>query len=237
MLFPISKRGFLASTVAAASLFWPSLARAQEAYPNQNVRFLVAFPAGGPTDAIARILGERLTEKWGQSVVIENRGGAGGNIAARQVAKAEPNGYTVLVTTSAYAVNPSLTANAGYVPETDFKTAVVAATTPEHHRCRRRSQGVQSQGAARGREDREIHLRHAGARHHAAPLGREDLQGAGQGRHSACAVHRRGAASQRAARRAHNACLSRHAADDRAHQERSNQGAGRDQRQAGAEPA
>jgi tripartite-type tricarboxylate transporter receptor subunit TctC len=94
------------------------------------VRFLVAFPAGGPTDAIARILGERLTEKWGQSVVIENRGGAGGNIAARQVAKAEPNGYTVLVTTSAYAVNPSLTANAGYVPETDFKTAVVAATSP-----------------------------------------------------------------------------------------------------------
>jgi tripartite-type tricarboxylate transporter receptor subunit TctC len=88
------------------------------------------FPAGGPTDAIARILGERLTEKWGQSVVIENRGGAGGNIAARQVAKAEPNGYTVLVTTSAYAVNPSLTANAGYVPETDFKTAVVAVTTP-----------------------------------------------------------------------------------------------------------
>ena len=130
MLFPISKRCFLASTVAAVSFFWPSLARAQEAYPNQNVRFLVAFPAGGPTDAIARILGERLTEKWGQSVVIENRGGAGGKIAARQVAKAEPNGYTVLVTTSPYAVNPSLTANAGYVPETDFKTAVVAATSP-----------------------------------------------------------------------------------------------------------
>ena len=130
MLFSISKRSLLASTVAAASLFWPSLARPQEVYPNQNVRFLVAFPAGGPTDAIARILGERLTEKWGQSVVIENRGGAGGNIAARQVAKAEPNGYTVLVTTSAYAVNPSLTANAGYVPETDFKTAVVAATSP-----------------------------------------------------------------------------------------------------------
>src|SRR2546421_11178608 len=130
MLSFISKRCFLASTVAAVSFFWPSLARAQEAYPNQNVRFLVAFPAGGPTDAIARILGERLTEKWGQSVVIENRGGAGGNIAARQVAKAEPNGYTVLLTTSAYAVNPSPTANAGYAPETDFKTAVVAVTTP-----------------------------------------------------------------------------------------------------------
>src|SRR5262245_53867138 len=84
-------------------------AGADESYPNQNVKFVVAFPAGGPTDALARILGQRLSEKWGQGVVIENRGGAGGNIAARQIAKAEANGYTVLVTTSAYAVNPSLT--------------------------------------------------------------------------------------------------------------------------------
>src|ERR1700693_1534737 len=96
MQVPISKRCLLASTVAAVSLLWPSLTRPQEAYPNQNVRFLVAFPAGGPTDAIARILGERLTEKWGQSVVIENRGGAGGKLAARPVAKAEPDGYTGL---------------------------------------------------------------------------------------------------------------------------------------------
>jgi tripartite-type tricarboxylate transporter receptor subunit TctC len=105
-------------------------ATAQESYPSQNVKFVVAFPAGGPTDAIARILGQRLGEKWNQGVVIENRPGAGGNIAARQIAKAEPNGYTVLVTTSAFAVNPSLTANAGYVPETEFKTAIVVATTP-----------------------------------------------------------------------------------------------------------
>ncbi len=130
MPFRISKRSLLVSTFAAIGVLWSSPISAQEAYPNQNVRFLVAFTAGGPTDAIARILGDRLTEKWGQTVVIENRGGAGGNIAARQVAKAEPNGYTVLVTTSAYAVNPSLTANAGYSPETDFKTAVVVATTP-----------------------------------------------------------------------------------------------------------
>jgi tripartite-type tricarboxylate transporter receptor subunit TctC len=107
-----------------------SAAKAQDSYPSQNVKFVVAFPAGGPTDAIARILGQRLSEKWGQGVVIENRGGAGGNIAARQIAKAEANGYSVLVTTSAFAVNPSLTANAGYAPETEFKTAIVAATTP-----------------------------------------------------------------------------------------------------------
>ncbi len=108
----------------------PSPATPQESYPSQNVKFVVAFPAGGPTDAIARILGQRLSEKWGQGVIIENRPGAGGNIAARQIAKAEPNGYAVLVTTSAFAVNPSLTANAGYAPETEFKAAIVAATTP-----------------------------------------------------------------------------------------------------------
>ena len=105
-------------------------ATAQDPYPSQNVRLIVAFPAGRPADSVARILGQRLQEKWGQGVVIENRGGAGGNIATRAVAKADANGYTLLVTTSAYAVNPSLSKNAGYAPETDFKTVIVAGTTP-----------------------------------------------------------------------------------------------------------
>jgi len=130
MHFRSSKRSFLGFIFATVGLLFASATSAQDSYPSQNVRFVVAFPAGGPTDAVARILGQRLTEKWGQSVVIENRGGAGGNIATRQVAKADPNGYTVLVTTSAYAVNPSLTANAGYSPEADYKTAIVVATTP-----------------------------------------------------------------------------------------------------------
>jgi len=116
---------------AAAAVFGAALpAAAQDVYPSQTVKFVVAFPAGGPTDAMARILGQRLGDKWGQGVVIENRAGAGGNIAARQIAKAEATGYSVLVTTSAFAVNPSLTSNAGYSPETEFKTPIVAATTP-----------------------------------------------------------------------------------------------------------
>src|SRR4029079_3786475 len=110
MHFSASVRCALVSTLATLGPLFASATGAQDNYPSQNVRFVVAFPAGGPTDAVARILGQRLSEKWGQGVVIENRGGAGGNIATRQVAKAEPNGYTVLVTTSAYAVNPSLTA-------------------------------------------------------------------------------------------------------------------------------
>ena len=116
--------------LAVATLFPAGVARAQESYPSQDVRFVVAFAPGGPADSIGRIIGQRLSEKWGRAVIIENRGGAGGNIAAQQVAKAEPTGYTVLVTTSAYAVNPSLSVNAGYSPKSDFRTAAIVATTP-----------------------------------------------------------------------------------------------------------
>lgn len=100
-----------------------------QTYPSQSVRLLVAFAPGGPADIIARIVGQKLTERWHQPVVIENRGGAGGNIAAMQAAKAEPNGTTILVTTSAFAVNPSLSSKAGYAPD-EFRVAIIAATTP-----------------------------------------------------------------------------------------------------------
>jgi tripartite-type tricarboxylate transporter receptor subunit TctC len=98
-------------------------------YPNKPVKLLVAFAPGGPADSIARIIGQKLNERWKQTVVVENRGGAGGNIAAMNAAKADPDGYTVLVTTSAFAVNQTLTKNPGYKPE-EFKAAVIAATTP-----------------------------------------------------------------------------------------------------------
>jgi tripartite-type tricarboxylate transporter receptor subunit TctC len=121
------RRTFTAALAAAALGISPALA--QQPYPSQPVKLIVAFAPGGPADIIARILGQKLNEQWHQPVVIENRGGAGGNIAAAFVAKAEPNGTTILVTTSAFAVNPSLSAKAGYTPE-QFKTAVIAATTP-----------------------------------------------------------------------------------------------------------
>ena len=132
---PSTRTWHLAAALTLSALLAslvPTPTPAQDAYPSQNVRLIIAFPAGGPTDSVARILGQRLQEKWGQGVVIENRAGAGGNIATRQVAKADANGYTLLVTTSAYAVNPSLSKNAGYAPETDFKTVIVAGTTPQH---------------------------------------------------------------------------------------------------------
>lgn len=113
---------------AFAGLFAVSAAQAQD-YPNKPVKLLVAFAPGGPADIIARIVGQKLGEVWKQSVVVENRGGAGGNIAAAAAAKAEPDGATILVTTSAFAVNQTLSKNPGYSSD-DFRAAVVVATTP-----------------------------------------------------------------------------------------------------------
>ena len=124
----IVTRPALAALLAAVTIA-STLPAAAQPYPSQPVKLVVAFAPGGPADLIARILGQKLNEQWKQPVVIENRGGAGGNIAAGVTAKAEPNGYTVLVTTSAFAVNPSLSSKAGYNPA-DFTTAIVAATTP-----------------------------------------------------------------------------------------------------------
>src|SRR5918912_1031456 len=101
---------------------------APPAWPDRPVRLIVGFAPGGPADIVARILAEPLSETWGQPAVVENRGGAGGNLAAQQVARAKPDGATALVTTSAFAVNPSLSRSAGYKPEEFVAAAIIAAT-------------------------------------------------------------------------------------------------------------
>jgi tripartite-type tricarboxylate transporter receptor subunit TctC len=104
-------------------------ANAQGAWPDRTVRLVVAFAPGGFADLIGRSLGEQLAPMWRQSVVVENRGGAGGNVAARLIARAAPDGYTALVTTGAFAINPTLSRNPGYQPE-EFRVAAVVAGTP-----------------------------------------------------------------------------------------------------------
>src|SRR4030088_1943379 len=87
----------IASAVAGlAILAWSGASLAQDAYPTKPVRLLVPFPAGGAVDIVARTLGDELARRWAQSVIIENRPGAGGTIAAAAAAKAPPAGYTVL---------------------------------------------------------------------------------------------------------------------------------------------
>ena len=96
-----------------------------QAWPSKPVRIVIPFASGGPTDIIARLVGQKLNEILGQPMVVESRAGAGGNIGTASVAKSAPDGYTVLLTSSAYAVNVSLSADPGYNPDRDFLPAVV----------------------------------------------------------------------------------------------------------------
>ena len=99
-------------------------------YPSKPIRMVVAFPPGGPVDIVARLLAPKITEALGQQIVVENRAGAGGNVPTQQVAKAPADGYTLLMHSSASAVNPSLTPNAGYDPQKDFTPIAVVAAQP-----------------------------------------------------------------------------------------------------------
>jgi tripartite-type tricarboxylate transporter receptor subunit TctC len=108
-------------TIACAFLYLVfSGAVLAQAWPSKPVRIIIPFAPGGPTDIIARIAGQKLTEILGQPMVIESRAGAGGNIGTAAVAKSAPDGYTMLMTSSAFAVNVSLSPNAGYDAERDF---------------------------------------------------------------------------------------------------------------------
>jgi tripartite-type tricarboxylate transporter receptor subunit TctC len=108
-----------------------SLPACAQAYPTKPIRLVVPFPAGGSLDVVARAIGQKLTEAWGQPVVIDNRPGAGGNIGADLVAKSAPDGYTILEgALSTHAVNVSLYDKMPYDPVRDFVPITLVATTP-----------------------------------------------------------------------------------------------------------
>jgi len=105
------------------------LAQAQD-YPNRTITLVVPYSAGGGNDAMARIVAEHMSKTLGQQIVIENRGGAGGTIATRAVAKSPPDGYTLVIGgTGTLAVNPTLYANVGYDPRKDFAPIGLIATS------------------------------------------------------------------------------------------------------------
>jgi len=91
-----------------------------QSYPDHPITLVVPYPAGGGNDVLARLVAERMAKALGGTIVVENRGGAGGTIATRQVAKSAPDGYTLLIATSSLAINPSLYPNVGYDPRKDF---------------------------------------------------------------------------------------------------------------------
>ena len=105
-----------------------TMARAE--YPERQITMIVCFPAGGGTDIAARLINSQLGEALGKPVVIENRGGAGGNIGIAAAARAPADGYTLLVCSSAYVVNPSLYAQASYDPFKDFVPVMVIGASP-----------------------------------------------------------------------------------------------------------
>ena len=113
---------------ACACLTVP-LAQAQD-YPNRPITLVVPYAAGGGNDAMARIVADKMSKTLGQQIVIENRGGAGGTIATRAVARAAPDGYTlVLGGTGTLAINPTLYSNVGYDPRKDFAPVGLIATS------------------------------------------------------------------------------------------------------------
>jgi len=99
-------------------------------YPAKPVRLVVPFPAGGVTDILARLLAQKLGEAWGQTLFVENRSGAGGNIGVVSVARSAPDGYSLLVTTSSIAVNMTLNANPGYDLVKDLVPVINVASSP-----------------------------------------------------------------------------------------------------------
>jgi tripartite-type tricarboxylate transporter receptor subunit TctC len=116
--------------LAAIAGLAPDAAHAQ-AYPTRPIRLVVPFPPGGSLDVVARAIGQKLTEAWGQPVVIDNRPGAGGNIGADLVAKSAPDGYTILEgALSTHAVNASLYRKLPYDPIKDFAPITLVAITP-----------------------------------------------------------------------------------------------------------
>jgi tripartite-type tricarboxylate transporter receptor subunit TctC len=123
--------GKLVAAVATGLCLLSQQAVAQTtAWPQRPIKFVVSFAPGGPADIVGRLLGQALQDKLGQSVVVENRAGAGGNIAARFVAKEAADGYTFLVTTSSMAVNQTLYKEPGYDALRDFVAVGLVASSP-----------------------------------------------------------------------------------------------------------
>jgi tripartite-type tricarboxylate transporter receptor subunit TctC len=101
-----------------------------QSWPTKPVRMIIAFPPGGPTDLVSRVLAQKLSEQLGQQVIVDNKPGAGGNIAAELAAKAAPDGYTIFYNTSAIVIGPALYGKVNYDTLKDFTPVLLTASVP-----------------------------------------------------------------------------------------------------------
>src|SRR5262244_2778448 len=125
----LSRRNFLHLAAGAAALpFAPHVARAQ-AYPSRPVRVIVPYAPGGPTDILARLIAQKLSDHLGKQFYVENIGGAGGNVGMGQGARAAPDGYTVLVVPPNIVINPAMYDSVPYDPYKDFDPVTVVTTS------------------------------------------------------------------------------------------------------------
>jgi tripartite-type tricarboxylate transporter receptor subunit TctC len=114
----------------AIGLLLAAPSHAADTYPDRKVRLIVPFAAGGPTDVIARMVAERLSEAWGQQLYVENMPGAGGNLGVETGARATPDGYTIVVVSTGFIINPSMYSKIGYDPVKDFAPISLVAASP-----------------------------------------------------------------------------------------------------------
>ena len=103
---------------------------AQSTYPDHKIRMIVPFAAGGPTDVIGRMVAERLSDVFGQQVYVEDLPGAGGNLGVETAKRAVPDGYTILVVSTGFIINPSMYTKIGYDPVKDFAPVSLVAASP-----------------------------------------------------------------------------------------------------------
>lgn len=123
--------GAVIAALGATMPFWSHAQSAATGYPNKPIRLVVPYPPGGGTDVIARILQPKLQADLGQSVVIDNKGGAGGSLGTEVVAKSAPDGYTVLFTLSSHTINPAIYAKLPFDTLKDFESVGMAASLPQ----------------------------------------------------------------------------------------------------------
>ena len=128
---PETLRSVLLAAALVAALGLQAAPLSAQDYPNRPITLIVPFPPGGSTTIVGRIVADKMSEALGQSIVVDNRGGAGGTIGTRTVAKSPPDGYTILLGyTGTLAIGPSLYGNAGYDPRKDFEPIGRIGTAP-----------------------------------------------------------------------------------------------------------